>query len=163
MDGGPIPDSRRISAFTSVPLSGPKSGTCATSGRGASRSDINTTPRVAKPSGWVYPVEWSWVRAAAGRSAPHRQRPRSVALSTSAKTIEEVTNRAYPYGFVTPIESESTPPGLSEDIIRLISAKKNEPAFMLDWRRRTYRYWTAMRRAAGETRWEKRSYPPAGH
>src|SRR5215468_9409170 len=159
MDGSPIPDSRRISAFASVPLSSPKSGTCGTSGRGASRSGINTTPRVAKLPGWVYPVEWSWVRAAAGRSAPHRQRPRSVALSTSAKTIEEVTNRAYPYGFVTPIESESTPPGLSEDIIRLISAKKNEPAFMLDWRLRAYRHWTAMERAAGEPRWANLTYP----
>ena len=80
-------------------------------------------------------------------------------MSTSAKTIEEVTNRAYPYGFVTPIESESTPPGLSEDIIRLISAKKNEPAFMLDWRLRAYRHWTAMERAAGEPRWANLTYP----
>jgi len=80
-------------------------------------------------------------------------------LSTAAQTIEEVTNRAYPYGFVTQIESESTPPGLSEDIIRLISAKKNEPAFMLDWRLRAYRHWTAMERSAGEPRWANLTYP----
>src|SRR5262249_44960201 len=80
MDGSPIPDSRRISAFASVPLSGPKSGTCGTSGRGASRSGINTTPRVAKPPGWVYPVEWSWVRAAAGRvqTSPTKTKERGI-------------------------------------------------------------------------------------
>jgi Fe-S cluster assembly protein SufB len=81
-------------------------------------------------------------------------------LSTSAKAIEEAANRAYPYGFVSAVESESTPPGLSEDIIRLISAKKNEPAFMLDWRLRAYRHWLTMERSAGEPRWANITYPP---
>ena len=50
------------------------------------------------------------------------------------KLIKEVVDQHYPYGFVTQIESDTIPPGLNEDIIRLISAKKNEPPFMLAWR-----------------------------
>jgi Fe-S cluster assembly protein SufB len=59
-------------------------------------------------------------------------------MASNAKTIEELANRMYPYGFITAIDSDSTPPGLSEDIVRIISAKKNEPRFMLDWRLRAY-------------------------
>ena len=81
-------------------------------------------------------------------------------MSRTAKTIEEFTNRAYPYGFVTAVESESTPPGLSEDIIRLISAKKSEPKFMLDWRLRAYRHWATLERSAAEPRWANITYPP---
>ncbi len=81
-------------------------------------------------------------------------------MKTTSGTIEAFANRAYPYGFVTSIEAESTPPGLDEDIIRLISAKKNEPAFMLDWRLNAYRHWTAMERAAGEPRWANITHPP---
>jgi Fe-S cluster assembly protein SufB len=82
-----------------------------------------------------------------------------VRMSTMAKTIEELANRAYPYGFVTAVESESTPPGLSEDIIRLISAKKNDPKFMLDWRLRAYRHWVTLERSAAEPRWANITYP----
>jgi Fe-S cluster assembly protein SufB len=80
-------------------------------------------------------------------------------MNMTAKTIEELTTRAYPYGFVTAIESDTTPPGLNEDIVRLISAKKNEPKFMLDWRLRAYRHWTTMERSAGEPRWANIRYP----
>src|SRR6266511_573098 len=80
-------------------------------------------------------------------------------MSRTAKTIEEFTNRAYPYGFVTAVESESTPPGLSEDIIRLISAKKSEPKFMLDWRLRAYRHWATLERSAAEPRWAQPQVP----
>ena len=80
-------------------------------------------------------------------------------MNMTAKTIEELTTRAYPYGFVTAIESDPTPPGLNEDIVRLISAKKNEPKFMLDWRLRAYRHWTTMERSAGEPRWANIRYP----
>jgi Fe-S cluster assembly protein SufB len=83
-----------------------------------------------------------------------------MAMATTAKTIEELANLAYPYGFVTAIESDSTPPGLSEEIVRLISAKKDEPKFMLDWRLRAYRYWVTMERSAGEPRWANVTYPP---
>jgi Fe-S cluster assembly protein SufB len=80
-------------------------------------------------------------------------------MSTTAKTIQALTDREYPYGFVTPIEADSTPPGLDESIVRLISAKKNEPAFMLDWRLRAYRHWMTLERTAGEPRWANLRYP----
>jgi len=81
-------------------------------------------------------------------------------MSKTTQKIEEIAQRAYPYGFVTAIESESTPPGLSEDIVRLISAKKDEPRFMLDWRLRAYRHWVTLERAAAEPRWANLTYPP---
>src|SRR5712691_3551863 len=81
-------------------------------------------------------------------------------MGKTAQKIEELSQRAYPYGFVTAIESESTPPGLSEDIVRQISAKKNEPRFMLEWRLRAYRHWTTLERAAAEPRWANITYPP---
>src|SRR6266481_5060228 len=81
-------------------------------------------------------------------------------MARTAKTIEELANQAYPYGFITAIDSDTTPPGLSEDIVRIISAKKNEPRFMLDWRLRAYRHWVTMERSAGEPRWANVTYPP---
>ncbi len=59
--------------------------------------------------------------------------------------IEELANREYKYGFVTDIETDTIPRGLNEEIIRLISAKKNEPEFMLDWRLKAYRHWQTMK------------------
>ena len=70
--------------------------------------------------------------------------------------IEEVTSTDYKYGFVTDIEQEMAPKGLSEDIVRFISAKKNEPEWMLDWRLKAYRYWLTMK----EPKWSKVDYPP---
>ncbi len=81
-------------------------------------------------------------------------------MSETAKAIEAFTNRQYPYGFVTAIEADSAPPGLNEDIIRLISAKKNEPPFMLEWRLRAFRHWTTLERAAAEPRWANITYEP---
>ena len=60
-------------------------------------------------------------------------------MSTVADNLSELTSREYKYGFVTEIEADSAPPGLNEEIIRFISAKKNEPDFMLEWRLRSYR------------------------
>jgi Fe-S cluster assembly protein SufB len=60
------------------------------------------------------------------------------------KLINEVVNQQYPYGFVTAIESDTIQPGLNEDIVRLISAKKNEPAFMLAWRLQAFRHWQTL-------------------
>ena len=60
------------------------------------------------------------------------------------KLIKEVVQKQYPYGFVTQIEADTIAPGLNEDIVRLISAKKNEPAFMLDWRLKAFRHWQTM-------------------
>lgn len=57
---------------------------------------------------------------------------------------EELQDKEYEYGFFTDIESETIPPGLNEDVIRLISAKKNEPEWMTEWRLEAYRYWLDM-------------------
>ncbi len=59
-------------------------------------------------------------------------------------TIEEQVLGDYKYGFVTDIEADAAPKGLNEDIIRFISAKKNEPEWMLEWRLKAYRHWLKM-------------------
>jgi Fe-S cluster assembly protein SufB len=64
----------------------------------------------------------------------------------------------YKYGFVTEIESEIAPKGLNEDVVRMISARKNEPEFLLEWRLKAYRHWTKLNYK--EPRWAKVSYPP---
>jgi Fe-S cluster assembly protein SufB len=73
-------------------------------------------------------------------------------MTTAVKTF---TNQPYKYGFVTDIESEAIPPGLSEDVIRLISAKKEEPEFMLEFRLKAYRQWLKMT----EPNWAEVGYP----
>src|SRR3989338_6190155 len=72
---------------------------------------------------------------------------------TEAKSL---VDREYKYGFVTDIEAETVPRGLNEDIIRLISQKKHEPEFMLNWRLNAYRRWIKME----EPRWPNVTYPP---
>lgn len=64
--------------------------------------------------------------------------------NTEAKTIEELTNKDYKYGFVTDIEADTLPKGLNEDIIRQLSAIKNEPEFLLEWRLKAFRHWQNM-------------------
>ena len=71
-------------------------------------------------------------------------------------TLDRWASQDYKYGFVTDIETDSAPPGLNEDIIRLISAKKKEPEFMLQWRLKAYRHWLTMR----EPTWPNVQYPP---
>src|SRR5438046_8444124 len=61
----------------------------------------------------------------------------------------------YQYGFVTAIEEERVPKGLNEDIVRLISSKKNEPAWLLEWRLKAYRHWLTMK----EPTWSNVRYP----
>ncbi|MCH9029153.1 MAG: Fe-S cluster assembly protein SufB [Bacteroidetes bacterium] len=75
--------------------------------------------------------------------------------STEVKKIEELTNQDYKYGFVTDIETDSLPKGLNEDIISQISAKKDEPEFMLEWRLKAYRHWLTMK----EPHWPNVKYP----
>jgi Fe-S cluster assembly protein SufB len=58
--------------------------------------------------------------------------------------LETLVNQPYKHGFVTEIEADVLPKGLNEDVIRMISAKKNEPEFMLEWRLKAYRHWLAM-------------------
>src|SRR3990167_7801543 len=60
------------------------------------------------------------------------------------KLIQEVVDKHYPYGFVTQIESDEIASGLNEEVIRLISAKKQEPLFMLEWRLQAFRQWQTM-------------------
>ncbi|GAB1372036.1 Fe-S cluster assembly protein SufB [Candidatus Kapaibacterium sp.] len=69
--------------------------------------------------------------------------------------IEELANQEYKYGFVTDIEQEYAPKGLNEDIIRFISAKKNEPEFMLNWRLKAYKFWLNMK----DPLWAKVNFP----
>ena len=77
-------------------------------------------------------------------------------MPTATKTIQELADREYKDGFYTEIESETVPRGLNEDIIRAISAKKNEPAFLLEWRLKAYQHWLAMK----EPKWPNVHYPP---
>ncbi len=70
--------------------------------------------------------------------------------------IREVASREYKYGFVTDLETDAVPRGLNEDVIRLISAKKNEPDWLLEWRLRAYCRWLTME----EPRWQNVHYEP---
>ena len=81
-------------------------------------------------------------------------------MRTSTASLEALANREYPWGFVSDIEADTLPPGLSEDVVRLISAKKEEPEFMLQWRLRAYRHWVRLERSAAEPRWANVTYPP---
>ncbi len=71
-------------------------------------------------------------------------------------SVETLVNREYKWGFVTDIESDTIPPGLSEDVVRFISEKKGEPAFLLEWRLKAYRSWLKMT----EPHWPNVKYPP---
>jgi Fe-S cluster assembly protein SufB len=73
-----------------------------------------------------------------------------------SSSIETLVNREYQYGFVTDVETDTLPPGLSEAVIRLISAKKEEPAWLLEWRLKAYRRWLTMK----EPHWPNVSYGP---
>jgi len=65
-------------------------------------------------------------------------------MSTATDTIEEFASKEYKYGFVSEIESDTVSVGLSEDVIRMISAKKSEPEWLLEWRLKAYRHWLTM-------------------
>jgi Fe-S cluster assembly protein SufB len=73
-----------------------------------------------------------------------------------SSTIEQIASQEYKYGFVTDIESDVAPPGLNEDIIRLISSKKGEPQWLLDWRLKAFRHWLTMK----EPTWANVHYDP---
>jgi Fe-S cluster assembly protein SufB len=77
----------------------------------------------------------------------------------SSSAIDQHVNEPYKYGWSTDIESELAPKGLSEDIIRLISEKKNEPDWMLEWRLKAYQHWLTMR----EPTWSNVSYEPVDY
>jgi Fe-S cluster assembly protein SufB len=73
-----------------------------------------------------------------------------------SSSVEALVNTEYKYGFVTDIESDTLPRGLSEDVVRLISAKKNEPEWLLEWRLKAYRRWLEMKEPH---HWANVSYP----
>ena len=77
-------------------------------------------------------------------------------MSSSSQDLEALVGQKYRHGFVTDIESDTLPPGLDEEVIRAISRRKQEPAFMLEWRLKAYRHWLTMR----EPHWARVRYSP---
>lgn len=77
-------------------------------------------------------------------------------MPANTAKIEELVSREYQHGFYTPVEEETVPPGLNEGIIRLISAKKEEPGWLTEWRLRAYRHWLTME----EPTWQNVHYEP---
>ncbi len=77
-------------------------------------------------------------------------------MATSTDNIEQLANQDYKYGFVTDIDAEAVPPGLNEEIIRIISAKKGEPEWLLEWRLKAFRVWRTMT----EPKWHNVHFPP---
>jgi Fe-S cluster assembly protein SufB len=80
-------------------------------------------------------------------------------MSKDNQVLEELTSKEYEHGWTIDFETDSAPKGLNEDIIRFISAKKNEPAWLLEWRLDAYRKWTQMK----EPQWPNVSYPPINY
>jgi Fe-S cluster assembly protein SufB len=80
-------------------------------------------------------------------------------VPTATDTVEEFTGQEYKYGFVTDIETETIPKGLNEDIVRLISSKKQEPEWLLEWRLRAFRHWLTMT----EPTWHNVHHPPINY
>ncbi|MCU0837630.1 MAG: Fe-S cluster assembly protein SufB [Rhodospirillales bacterium] len=78
------------------------------------------------------------------------------AVQATRDAVEALAGEKYKYGFVTDIEADTAPKGLNEDIVRFISAKKNEPEWLLDWRLKAFRHWLEM----PEPQWAKVSFPP---
>ncbi len=91
--------------------------------------------------------------------APAQSNPDARPIDAAGDPIESWASSEYKYGFVTDIESDAAPPGLSEDIVRFISEKKSEPAWMLEWRLKAYRHWLTMT----EPQWPKVAYPPINY
>jgi Fe-S cluster assembly protein SufB len=77
-------------------------------------------------------------------------------MSTSTDVIEQLANTEYKYGFITDVEQDIVPKGLSEDVVRLISDKKGEPEWLLEWRLKSYRAWLKMT----EPTWQNVKYDP---
>ena len=77
-------------------------------------------------------------------------------MGAQKKTIQQMLNKEYKWGFKSDIEADAIPKGLSEDTVRLISAKKNEPEWMLEFRLKAYRRWLTMK----EPTWSDNHYPP---
>ena len=81
-------------------------------------------------------------------------------MSSNTEAIRELAQQEYKWGFVTDIGEDRAPKGLSEEIIRFISAKKNEPEFMLEWRLKAFRHWMTLEKAQAEPKWANVHYAP---
>jgi Fe-S cluster assembly protein SufB len=79
-------------------------------------------------------------------------------MASSVDTIRNLAKQEYKWGFVSEVDDERVPRGLSEEIVRLISAKKCEPEFMLQWRLRAFRHWESLEKAQAEPKWANIHY-----
>ena len=79
---------------------------------------------------------------------------------SSVDQIQDLTKQEYKWGFITSVEEDRLPPGLNEDIIRALAAKKGEPEFMVEWRLKAYRYWASLEAKQAEPKWANVHYPP---
>ena len=81
-------------------------------------------------------------------------------MSSTVNQINDLTQQEYKWGFVTSVDEDRLPPGLNEDVIRAIAAKKGEPEFMLEWRLKAYRFWASLEQKHAEPTWANVKYPP---
>jgi Fe-S cluster assembly protein SufB len=81
-------------------------------------------------------------------------------MTTTNRTIQEIAQQQYKYGWTTDIEAESAPPGLSEETVRWISAKKGEPDWLLEWRLKAYQHFMKLLQEEKFPTWANVSYPP---
>jgi Fe-S cluster assembly protein SufB len=84
-------------------------------------------------------------------------------MSSTNETIRELAQQEYKWGFVTDVEQESIPKGLNEDVVRLISTKKGEPEFMLQWRLKAYRHFESLQKKDAEPKWANVKFPPINY
>ena len=84
-------------------------------------------------------------------------------MSSNTDAIRDFARQEYKWGFVTNIGEDRAPKGLNEEIIRFISAKKNEPEFMLEWRLKAYRHWETLEKAQAEPKWANIHYSPINY
>src|SRR5687768_17777526 len=80
-------------------------------------------------------------------------------MSTAPETIEQLATREYKYGFFTDVDTDTIPKGLNEDVVRLISRKKGEPEWLLEWRLKAYRLWLTMK----EPNWQNVKFDPINY
>lgn len=136
------------------------------------------TPNLEPPAAYVYTeayrtklVLYVWATARqiatplqsgtiAGGVAQGAARFRGGAMGSSVDAIRGLTEQDYKWGFITEIEEDRVPKGLNEETIRLISARKGEPEFMLEWRLKAYRHWASLEREKGEPKWANIAYGP---
>jgi Fe-S cluster assembly protein SufB len=81
-------------------------------------------------------------------------------MSSTVNQIQDLTQQEYKWGFTTQVDEDRLPPGLNEDVIRAIAAKKGEPEFMLEWRLKAYRYWAQQEQKQAEPKWANVKFNP---